>query len=65
MPLKGQIPSLRMAIKEDLTEEENTKLRLQELEALDEMRLEAKQHLECYQARLSKAFNKKICPGSF
>ncbi|KAM2914080.1 hypothetical protein COP2_044651 [Malus domestica] len=54
-----------MAIQEDLTEEENAKLRLQELETLDERRLEAQQHLECYQARLSKAFNKKVCPRSF
>ena len=25
------------------------------------MRLEAQQNLECYQARLSRAFNKKVC----
>ncbi|XP_068328249.1 uncharacterized protein [Pyrus communis] len=54
-----------MVIQEDLTDEENAKLRLQELEALDERRLEAQQHLECYQARLSKAFNKKVCPRFF
>ncbi|KAM2959948.1 hypothetical protein FF1_029703 [Malus domestica] len=65
LPLKSQIPSLRMAIQEGLTEKENAKLRLQELEALDERRLEAQQHLECYQARLSKAFNKKVRPRSF
>ncbi|KAM2322865.1 hypothetical protein FF1_019496 [Malus domestica] len=29
------------------------------------MRLETQQHLECYQAWLSKAFNKKVCPRSF
>ncbi|KAM1727408.1 hypothetical protein ACFX12_018051 [Malus domestica] len=65
LPLESQIPSLRMAIQECLTEKENAKLRLQELEALDERRLEAQQHLECYQARLSKAFNKKVRPRSF
>ncbi|KAM1908815.1 hypothetical protein ACFX1X_028672 [Malus domestica] len=65
LPLESQIPSLRMAIQESLTEKENAKLRLQELEALDERRLEAQQHLECYQARLSKAFNKKVRPRSF
>ncbi|KAM1621912.1 hypothetical protein ACFXTN_018692 [Malus domestica] len=32
---------------------------------LDEMMLKAQQHLECYQARLSKAFNKKVRPRSF
>ncbi|KAM0988761.1 hypothetical protein ACFX2A_012885 [Malus domestica] len=65
MPLKSQIPSLRMAIQEGLTEEENAKLRLQELEALGEIRLEAQQHLEYYQAQLSKAFNKKVRPRPF
>ncbi|KAM0971135.1 hypothetical protein PS1_019325 [Malus domestica] len=63
--LESQILSLRMAIQESLTDEENAKLRLQELEALNERRLEAQQHLECYQARLSKAFNKKVRPRSF
>ncbi|XP_015164219.1 uncharacterized protein [Solanum tuberosum] len=54
-----QIPSLRLAIQEALTEEKNARLPLVELEALDEKRLEAQQNFECYQARLSQAFNKK------
>ncbi|XP_030969613.1 uncharacterized protein K02A2.6-like [Quercus lobata] len=62
LPLERQIPSIRIAIQEGLTEEENVKLRLQELEAFDEKRLEAQQHLECYQSRLSSAFNKKVRP---
>ena len=41
LPLESQIPSLRMVIQEGLTDEENAKLRLQELEALDERRLKA------------------------
>uniref|UniRef100_A0A2N9J4N8 Uncharacterized protein n=1 Tax=Fagus sylvatica TaxID=28930 RepID=A0A2N9J4N8_FAGSY len=65
LPLERQIPSLRIAIQEGLTNEENARLRLEELEALDEKRLEAQQHLECYQARLSRAFNKKVKPRSF
>ncbi|XP_073121371.1 uncharacterized protein [Henckelia pumila] len=60
VPLEPQIPSLRIAIQEGLTEEENARLRLEELEALDEKILEAQQRLECYQARLSRAFNKKV-----
>jgi len=40
LPLR-QIPSLQIANQEGLTIEENAKLRLQELEALDEKRLEA------------------------
>jgi len=65
VPLEKQIPSLRIAIQEGLTEEENARLRLEELEALDEKRLEAQQRLECYQARLSRTFNKKVKIRSF
>ena len=60
LPLEHQISSLKLAIQEGLTEEENARLRLPELEALDEKSLEAQQNLECYQARLSRAFNKKV-----
>jgi len=65
LPLERQIPSLRIAIQEGLTVEDNARLRLEELEALDEKRLEAQQRLQCYQARLSKAFNKKVRIRSF
>ncbi|XP_024164333.1 uncharacterized protein LOC112171367 [Rosa chinensis] len=65
LTLREQIPSLRIALQEGLTDEENVKLRLQELEALDEKRLDAQQHLECYQARMSRAFNKGVRPRSF
>ncbi|XP_051115682.1 uncharacterized protein LOC127240874 [Andrographis paniculata] len=53
LPLERQIPSLRIALQKELTTEENVRLRLEELEALDEKRLQAQQRLECYQARLS------------
>ncbi|TYK20546.1 uncharacterized protein E5676_scaffold237G001340 [Cucumis melo var. makuwa] len=36
LPLKREIPSLRMTVQERLTTEDNVKLHLQELEALDE-----------------------------
>ena len=57
LPLECQIPSLRIAIQEGLSNEDNVRLRLEELEALDEKCLEAQQRLECYQARLCRAFN--------
>ncbi|KMT11045.1 hypothetical protein BVRB_5g111360 [Beta vulgaris subsp. vulgaris] len=65
LPLEIQVPSLRIAIQENLTTEENAKIRLAELESLDEKRLEAQQKLECYQARLTRAFNKKVRVRSF
>ncbi|KAA0055891.1 uncharacterized protein E6C27_scaffold438G00090 [Cucumis melo var. makuwa] len=65
LPLEREIPSLRMAIQEELTTEDNARLRLQELEALEKKRLEAQQALECYQVRMSKAFDKQVRPRSF
>ena len=64
LPLEREIPSLRMTVQEGLTTEDNVKLHLQESEALDEKRLEAQQALECYQARMSKAFDKHVKPRS-
>jgi len=43
-----------------MTNEDNDRLRLQKLEALDEKRLQAQQYIELYQTRISKAFNKKV-----
>ena len=60
LPLECQIPSLRIVIHERLIDDDNVKLRIQDLEILDEKRLKAQQRLECYQARLSRVFNKKV-----
>jgi len=65
LPLELQILSFCIAIREGLTEDENHKLCLAELGALDEKGLQVQQSLECYKARLAKAFNKKIRPHSF
>ncbi|XP_075669786.1 uncharacterized protein LOC142639509 [Castanea sativa] len=65
LPLEHQIPSLRIAIQEGLSDEDNVRLQLEEFEALDGERLEAQQCLECYQACISRTFNKKVHPQSF
>ena len=52
-------------IHEGLTNEDNVKLHFQELKALDEKWLKAQQRLECYQAHLSRVFNKSVHPWSF
>ncbi|KAG9442388.1 hypothetical protein H6P81_018242 [Aristolochia fimbriata] len=65
LPLEVRLPSLRIAMREGLTTEECAQLRLAELESLDEQRLEAHQRLECYQSRMTKAFNKKVRLRSF
>ncbi|KAL0361641.1 UNVERIFIED_CONTAM: hypothetical protein Sradi_3848600 [Sesamum radiatum] len=65
IPLEQQISSLRIAIQEGITQEENTCLSLKELEIWMKKMLEAHQRLECYQVRLSRAFNKKVRSCSF
>nr|XP_009792388.1 PREDICTED: uncharacterized protein LOC104239453 [Nicotiana sylvestris] len=65
LPLERQIPSLRLAVQEGFTEEENACLSLEKFESLDEKRLETQQSLDCYQARLSRACNKKVRLRSF
>ena len=65
LPLERQIPSLRIAIQEGLSNEDNVRLRLEELKALDEKRLEAQQRLECYKARMTRHSTKKLSQDHF
>lgn len=58
LPLEVEIPSLRVAVHEGLSEDEQMRLRLEELEAVDEVRLNAQQNLELYRARMERAYNK-------
>jgi len=48
-----------------LINEEKHQLRLQELKALNNKRLQAQQQIELYQARISRAFNKKVKDRTF
>jgi len=57
------ITSLVLATK--MTEGDKDRLRLQKLEDLAEKQLQAQQRIELYQARTSKAFNKKIKERNF
>ncbi|KAK4390343.1 hypothetical protein Sango_2097600 [Sesamum angolense] len=65
LPLESQIPSLCITIQEGLTVEDNACLRLEELKALDEKRIEAQQQIQFYQAPMTRVFNKKVQPRSF
>ena len=65
LPLEIQIPSLRVAMTAEMTNDEKHQLRLQELEALDDKRLQAQQQIELYQARITRAFNKKVKERTF
>ena len=50
IPLEIQMSSLRIALATKMTEGDNDRLCLQDLEALDEKRLQTQQHIELYQA---------------
>jgi len=65
LPLEIQILSLRVALTAEMTKEEKHRLRLQELEVLDDKRLQAQQQIELYQAQITRAFNKKVKERSF
>jgi hypothetical protein len=65
LPLEVQITSLRVAIHEKLTDDEAAKLHLNELDNAEEKRLRALQNLEAYQARMTRAFDKRLKRISF
>ena len=65
LPLEIQIPSLYVALITEMTNEEKHRLWLQELEALDNKRLQGQQQIELYQVRISRAFNKKVKERTF
>jgi len=60
IPLEIQMLSHHVALATKMTEGDNSRLRLQELEALNEKPLQAQQRIVLYQARISNAFNKKF-----
>ena len=65
LPLEIQISYLCVALTTEMTNKEKHRLRLQELEALDDKRMQAQQQIELYQARITKTFNKKVKQRTF
>ncbi|KAM0875517.1 hypothetical protein ACQ4PT_036740 [Festuca glaucescens] len=55
-----QLPSLRVAIQDELTKDEQVHLRFQELDALEEERLHALQNLELYRQNMVRAYHKLV-----
>ncbi|KAM0891957.1 hypothetical protein ACQ4PT_026069 [Festuca glaucescens] len=60
LPLEVQLPSLRVAIQDELTKDEQIHLRFQELDALEEERLYALQNLELYRQNMVRAYDKLV-----
>jgi hypothetical protein len=58
LPLEVELPSLRVAIQNDMTMDECQQLRLDELDVMDEKRLIAQQNLKIYQAKMARAYDK-------
>ncbi|XP_077247224.1 uncharacterized protein LOC143886940 [Tasmannia lanceolata] len=60
LPIELKIPSLRILMESNLSESEWASIRHQELCLMDEKRLKAVYHVQDYQCRIERAFNKKV-----
>jgi transposase InsO family protein len=60
LPLEVQLPSLRVIVHEEITNDEQIRLRFQELDALEEGRLQAIQNLELYRQNMVRAYDKLV-----
>ena len=59
-PIELEIPSLRIALESQLDEVDWIRARYDELVLLDEKRLAALHHVQTYQQRMARHFNKKV-----
>jgi hypothetical protein len=60
LPLEVQLPSLRVALRDGLTQDEQIRLRFQELDSLEEERLHTVQNLELYRQNMARAYDKLV-----
>ncbi|KAI4311483.1 hypothetical protein MLD38_036375 [Melastoma candidum] len=60
IPTEVKLPTLRILSQSNMTEEEKANHQLAHLDFIDEKRLAAIDHMQCYQQRMSRAFNKKV-----
>ena len=65
LPYEIFLPSLRVQLDQEVSESEHQKLLLGQLELLDERRLRADEHVQVYQKRLSKFYQKKVIERKF
>ncbi|PKI61768.1 hypothetical protein CRG98_017818 [Punica granatum] len=59
LPIEVEIPSMRILAKVELEEAEWARQRYEQLNLIDEKRLKALCHGQCYQQRMARAFNAK------
>ena len=60
LPIELEIPSLRIMAESRIDEAEWQNARFEELMLFDERRLKALYHVQGYQRRIARAFNKKV-----
>ena len=65
LPIKVEIPSLRILREAELEEAEWVEDHYTQLNLIDEYRLYAMHHAQCYQKRVARAYQKKVRPSSF
>ncbi|XP_028552068.1 uncharacterized protein LOC114579981 [Dendrobium catenatum] len=63
--LEIELSSLQVTIQNDLIQEQNARLRMEEFNALDELRLQAQQNLEIYREKMTKSFDRMVRPRAF
>ena len=60
LPYEIFLPSLRVQLDQEMSESEHREALLAQLELLDERRLRTAEHMQVYQNRLSKFYQKKV-----
>ena len=60
LPVEIEIPSLRVLMEAKLEEAEWLQARYDQLNLIEEKRLTAMSHAQCYQKRIARAYNKKV-----
>ncbi|XP_074297157.1 uncharacterized protein LOC141627845 [Silene latifolia] len=61
-PIESEVPSLRILLESQVPEADWVQARYDSLVLLDERRLNALYHVQLYQKRIERAFNKKVKP---
>jgi Integrase core domain len=65
LPLEVELPSLRVAMQNDMTMDECQQLRSDELDTMVKQRLIAQQNLEIYQTNMARAYDKMVRVRTF
>ena len=62
-PIELELPSLRIVLESEIPEAEWVRARYEQLALLDETRLAALHHVQVYQKKIARHFNKKVRPN--